>query len=281
MNNNNDEPQKLVVSKNNGLITKIWGEHMWESFHCIAYGYPIEPTEEQKQQYKDFFTAVKNVLPCGYCRTSYSDFIANDPDVKLTDKDLENREALTRWLYRLHNRVNKKLGINYYVTYDDIDKKYESYRAKCMPNEKGCNMPLNLKAESYKMSKIQHAPVLGGNQSMETPEDREKAKEEIKKRYYGFKKYAQMRGLDFFNDAILNLLDMDRYSDAWILRDKKCRQLLNKMRLEALPQIEKDETHQFYQLPSVNELKLISLLCTDICCEELDIMLERINQLVI
>ena len=26
---------------NNGLITKIWGPVVWESLHCIAFGYPI------------------------------------------------------------------------------------------------------------------------------------------------------------------------------------------------------------------------------------------------
>ena len=36
-------------NKNNGLITKIWGQAMWESLHCIAFGYPIEPTDEQKR----------------------------------------------------------------------------------------------------------------------------------------------------------------------------------------------------------------------------------------
>ena len=45
---------ELDDNKNNGLITKIWGPAMWESIHCIAFGYPIEPTEEQKQNYKNY-----------------------------------------------------------------------------------------------------------------------------------------------------------------------------------------------------------------------------------
>lgn len=42
-------------NKNNGLMTKIWGAHLWEGLHAIAFGYPIEPTEEQKSHYKNFF----------------------------------------------------------------------------------------------------------------------------------------------------------------------------------------------------------------------------------
>ena len=39
---------KLDDSKTNGLITKIWGPHFWETLHCVSFGYPLEPTEEQK-----------------------------------------------------------------------------------------------------------------------------------------------------------------------------------------------------------------------------------------
>jgi len=253
-----DITKKLNDNKNNGLITKIWGEHMWESVHCVSFGYPVEPTNEQKEQYKIFFTYLQYVLPCRYCRESYGEFITKEDDIMLKDEDLKNRESLTKWTYRLHNRVNKKLGLDYNLTYEDVVKKYESYRAKCMPNEKGCNMPLDLKANSYTMSKIHHAPVI------------------TKQRYFGFKKYAQIRGI-IFDDRILGLFEIDRYDKAWILRDQKCRNLLNNMRLKGIPVVEKDGIYK--NLPTIGELKLISLLCSDICCEELDIMIENIKNL--
>jgi hypothetical protein len=256
---NNYDYNKVDNNKNNGLITKIWGEHAWEFFHCVAFGYPIEPTQEQKEQYKIFFTNIQYVLPCRYCRESYGNFITTEDELLLTDKDLENRDSLTRWTFRLHNRVNKKLGIDYKLTYDDFVEKYESYRAKCVPGEKGCNMPLDLKANSYFYSKIQQAPVI------------------TEKRYFGFKEYAKKRGV-IFNDNILGLLNLDRYDNAWILRDKKCRQILNYMRLNGISQIEKEGIYK--NLPTIQELKLLSLLCSDICCEELDIMIENINKLL-
>lgn len=246
-------------NKNNGLITKIWGDNMWESVHSITFGYPINPTQEQKEQYRIFFIYLQYVLPCKYCRDSYGEFITLDTeqDTQLKDSDLENRESLTRWGYRLHNRVNKKLGIDYNLTYEDIVKKYESYRAKCLPNEKGCNMPLNLKANSYKMSKMHHAPVI----TVEI--------------YNGFKKYAEERGVKF-DDRILYLLNIkNRYDDAWVLRDKKCRSIINKMRLEGMSSIEKKGDYKY--LPTVYELKLISFLCSDICCDELNMMIKKLN----
>ena len=39
--------------KNNGLITKIWGEAGWTFNHAATFGYPLEPTEEQKIKYKN------------------------------------------------------------------------------------------------------------------------------------------------------------------------------------------------------------------------------------
>ena len=195
-------------NKNNGLITKIWGPAMWESLHCIAFGYPIEPTEEQKNNYKIFFTNLMNVLPCKCCRDSYKDFLTKEDDTIFTDSDLKNRETLTRWLFKIHNRVNKKLGIDYNLSYEDIVNKYESYRAKCIPNENGCNMPLNLKAQSFLKSTIIHAPVIHIDQ------------------YNKIKKYAEMRDIRF-DDRILKIFDIkNRYEDAWLLRDKKCVKII-------------------------------------------------------
>ena len=39
------------------------------------------------------------------------------------------------------------------------------------------------------------------------------------------------------------------------------------MRLEGIPSVEKDG--EFKGLPTIYELKLISMLCTTICCKEL------------
>ena len=111
---------ELDDNKNNGLITKIWGPAMWESIHCIAFGYPIEPTEEQKQNYKNFFLNLMNVLPCKFCRDSYKDFVTKEDETILRDEDFENRESLTKFVFKIHNRVNKKLGINYNICYDDF-----------------------------------------------------------------------------------------------------------------------------------------------------------------
>ena len=245
-------------NKNNGLITKIWGPAVWESLHCIAFGYPMEPTDEQKKNYKDFFTNLMNVLPCRFCRDSYKDFITKEENTLLKDCDMNNRESLTRWLYKIHNRVNFKLGITYNISYEDIVKKYESYRAKCIPNENGCNMPIDLKAQSFFKSTLKHAPIIHVKQ------------------YKKIKKYGLMRGITF-DDRILEILDIkDRYDNIWQMRDKKCVKLIKKMRLHGTSPVEKEG--EYKNLLTVEELKLLSLLSTNICCEELDKIIEILEE---
>jgi hypothetical protein len=127
----------------NGMQTKVWGPTGWVFLHSIAQNYPEEPTNEQKMYYKNFFRLIGNVLPCRYCRESYQQFI-EEPGTKLNDAVMKNRKTFTRWLYDIHNKVNKKLGINYCVSFEQVTKKYESFRSKCTKSEpvtkpiKGC-----------------------------------------------------------------------------------------------------------------------------------------------
>ena len=46
------------------LGPNIWGPHLWKALHMISIGYPIEPNEEQKQNYRRFFETFYQVIPC-------------------------------------------------------------------------------------------------------------------------------------------------------------------------------------------------------------------------
>lgn len=249
---------KLDDSKTNGLITKIWGPYFWETLHIISFGYPLEPTDEHKKNYREFYVSVRNVLPCKYCRESFTKFVLEDLDTKLLDEDLKSRESLSRWVYKLHNRVNKKIGMDYNVTYDDIIQKYESMRAICVPKAKSCSMPLDLKAKSYHMAEIKHAPVM-------------------KEDYFDtIKIYAKIRGIKF-QDSIKKLNKLRRNEEYWLLRDKYCWGIINKMRKYGIPSVELDGP--FKKLPTIMELKLMKMMSTTICCEEIKKICDNIKEL--
>ena len=119
----------------NGMMTKIWGPAGWLFLHCITFGYPyaINPDnpdhKNKKEEYKVFFEKLSSVMPCKYCRESYKDFIKENP----IDKSLNNRKDLTKWFYKIHNKVNNKLGVPKcdIPSFKTIQKRYETFRAKC------------------------------------------------------------------------------------------------------------------------------------------------------
>jgi hypothetical protein len=129
----------------NGMQTRVWGPAGWIFLHCIAQNYPEEPTLAQKEHYRSFFRLVGTVLPCRYCRDSYNMYI-NEKDTLLDDSVMKNRKTFSKWLYDIHNKINKKLGIKECITFEQVTEKYESFRSKCtksVPTEivNGCTNP--------------------------------------------------------------------------------------------------------------------------------------------
>lgn len=122
---------------NNGLITKIWGPPSWKFLHSVTFGYPENPDDNHKKNYKRYFELVGDILPCGACRESYKRFI-NEGHTQLTDDVMKNRETFTRWFYNVHQRVNKKLEIDYGTKYEHVVARYENYRAKDRSNKNQC-----------------------------------------------------------------------------------------------------------------------------------------------
>lgn len=138
----------MSESNNNGLDPKIWGPNTWKHIESVAFGYSDNPTDKEKKVYKQYFKNLAYVLPCCGCRKSYKEFITSEPNLKLTDTVLKNRENLTKWVYELHQRVNKKLGHNYNFSYNDFCRsmciKYDielpfekKMNSSCPPDKKG------------------------------------------------------------------------------------------------------------------------------------------------
>jgi curved DNA-binding protein CbpA len=131
-----------------GMQTRVWGPAGWLFLHSIAQNYPWKPTAEQQEYYFSFFKLVGNVLPCRYCRESYQKYIEQGTS-KLTLNTMRNRKSVVTWLYNIHNKINKKLGIKDKPTLREVWNKYESFRSKCHKSpekvnkiKKGCLDPM-------------------------------------------------------------------------------------------------------------------------------------------
>ena len=102
------------------MDTRYWGPSGWKLLHSITFSYK----EHLKNKYYDFFYIIAFLLPCKHCRKSYSEYITNDPI------DTTSKEAFTKWLWRIHNKVNEKLE-KPKITIDDFYVKYyEEYKPK-------------------------------------------------------------------------------------------------------------------------------------------------------
>lgn len=139
-----------------GFVTKIWGPAVWHMLHTISFNYPVNPTSEDKKNYRDFILSLQHVLPCKYCRMNLK---TNLKQMPLKISDMENRNSFSRYIYRLHELVNKMLGKKSGLTYCDVRELYEHFRSRCTEEkpklfkfsklktkknkkEKGCTEPL-------------------------------------------------------------------------------------------------------------------------------------------
>jgi hypothetical protein len=82
----------------------IWGPHGWKFLHYVTMGYPDEPTQEDKNTYKQFFELFAQTIPCDLCANNYKHHLQLYP---LSDYHLENRMRLIQWGISMHNLVNE------------------------------------------------------------------------------------------------------------------------------------------------------------------------------
>ena len=103
-----------------------WGPGGWTFLHTITFNYPLDPTNEDKERYKNFFESIKTILPCKYCRQSFEIYMKYLP----IEEFLDSREGVTYWLYRIHDLVNEKVFKDK-CSFKNTVKKYEKIRAGC------------------------------------------------------------------------------------------------------------------------------------------------------
>jgi len=131
--------KKKKKDPNPNMRTKSWGPPTWFAVTCFLMGYPkSNPTKTQKNTYKRFLILFGKVLPCNLCRDSYARFLKELPP---TERVMSTRRNLVMWFFKIHNKVNKKLGCKQ-LTQSQMCKKYrwyEKFRAvKCSKDLGGC-----------------------------------------------------------------------------------------------------------------------------------------------
>ena len=98
----------------------IWGSSMWFSLHTITMNYPNNPTYIDAEEYKKFFTSLKNIIPCKVCKDNYKRHLKEYP----IENHLYNKKTLVYWLIDIHNMVNSEIGKKV-ISYEKVIEKYE------------------------------------------------------------------------------------------------------------------------------------------------------------
>jgi hypothetical protein len=159
-NRNTHNKTKKVFSRKDyksgdGMLTTVWGPAQWHFLHTMSFNYPVNPTAEDKKHYRDYVLNLQHVLPCKYCRINLKNNLKQKPIQMCHMKD---RDSFSRYIYDLHETVNRMLKKKSHLSYCDVRERYEHFRSRCTEEkpkiftfkksvtkrkkEKGCTEPL-------------------------------------------------------------------------------------------------------------------------------------------
>ena len=158
--NTHNRTKKRVFTKKDyisgdGMLVSVWGPAQWHFLHTMSFNYPVKPTPEDKKHYMDYVKNLQYVLPCKYCRMNLTNNFKKKP---LQMCDMASRETFSRYIYELHETINRMLNKKSNLTYCDVRERYEHFRSRCTDEkprvfnfkktgskkmkEKGCTEPL-------------------------------------------------------------------------------------------------------------------------------------------
>jgi hypothetical protein len=158
--NNHNKTKKAIFTKKDyksgdGFLTSVWGPAMWHFLHTMSFNYPVNPTPKDKKHYRDYILSLQYVLPCKYCRMNLTNNFKKKP---LQMCHMASRDTFSRYIYDLHETVNKMLHKKSNLSFCEVRERYEHFRSRCTEEkptvftfkktttrrkkEKGCTEPL-------------------------------------------------------------------------------------------------------------------------------------------
>ena len=154
---------KIYTSKDfksgDGMLTSVWGPSLWHYLHIMSFNYPVNPTQEQKEKHREFILNLQYTLPCRYCRENLK---KNLKQLPLNCNALKNRENFSKWVYKLHELINKMLGKKSGLTYKQVRERYEHFRSRC-------TLDKDKKTKTIKVKKIKKIKLVKKKKGVPNP----------------------------------------------------------------------------------------------------------------
>ena len=113
--------KNLILNSSPGMATFIWGPLFWNLINDVAVlsdKHWKKWNKKQKDLTIQFWNVFKFILPCKWCRESYTRFIDQEPPFF----------PFVDWIFHLHNKVNTKLE-KPLLEYERFKRKIEVFRS--------------------------------------------------------------------------------------------------------------------------------------------------------
>lgn len=149
---------KEDYNSNDGMLTTVWGPSQWHVLHTMSFNYPVNPTPQDKRNYRNYILSLKNVLPCGKCRDNLR---KNFIKLPLLKKHMKSRQTFSKYIYDLHELINDMLGKKSGLSYDQVRNTYENFRSRCLATDKEKEKIQNLLNKTVKKESGCTKPLYG------------------------------------------------------------------------------------------------------------------------
>jgi hypothetical protein len=237
------------------ILPILFGSNIWRSIDSFISVMDDIPTENDRKNYFNFFKSLETTIPCEDCRNSYNMY-SKELDTNIYNLDnYKKKENLISMVFKLREKVNEKIGIDYGITLN-----YYKLKLKNIPSPNDKNV-------EYIMFNMYNAPFF---------------QEQVQNKIYSFmeKEKYDINKIKLFINTIKNFMknitDKDisfknKTFKLFVERNKKCLYLKNK--------IQKNQIKNNLSLKKsfINNkqlyLKLFNLGCCILTNEEINYLL--------
>lgn len=93
----------------------------WWELHTFAGAFPKQPTEERRKSFEQFLYRFAENFPCSICGTHMKEHFNKNPIYPHT----QNNVTLQKYIYDLHEAVNKRKGKPQMHTFEEVLEAFE------------------------------------------------------------------------------------------------------------------------------------------------------------
>lgn len=230
----------------------IFGPNVWKTIDCFIATLPNKLNKNQINDCFNFFKSFETLIPCSFCRNSYSTY-NNELDTNIYDlNNYKTRDKIIHLVFNLRNKVNNKLGMDYGITLNYYKLKLNNITT---PNDK--NM-------EWAVFNIYNAPFIQKNTQKKIYNFLEKEKIDVSK----IKQFIINIKNFMMNITEKDITFKNKSFKLFVERNKKCFKLKNKIYEN---QIKNDyNIKQSFHNDKDLYMKLFNLGCSILTPDEID-----------